>query len=201
MGGWKPEHRKSSDLSKDTLGKWDFQSHPSDLQGRERAVDWLITISQWVSHSCLCNEASIKTLKDGVWRLLGWWRSGDLALAGAWGLCACPWLYPWVSSMWLFLSYSRQWEAQVTPGFWIGTWRMTVLWDWTLCSKIWCYLQVVSVKTELNSPWTPFWCQNCLWVWGLAPNPSPELKLLAEPFYFFREMSNQVLCPFFVVEL
>lgn len=105
----------------------------------------------------------------------GSWAGGDL---GTWrwqehgGSVPVPDRTPWVSSMWLFLSYSKQWEAQVTPGFWTSTWRMTVLWDWTLHYRIWCYLQVVSVKTELNSPWTPFWCQNCLWVWGLAPSPA-----------------------------
>ena len=87
------------------LENWNFQSHP--LTSR-----W-----QQFNQSCLCNEASIKTQKNRVWRASGWWTREDWVVCCPWRghgslaplshtlACAflpssCCWLYPFMINQW-----------------------------------------------------------------------------------------------------
>ena len=67
-----------------------------------------------ISQSCLCNEASIKTQKDGIWRasqLVNTWRFGENGLPGE-GMdalspfpipCHMPLFHLAVSELYLFI--------------------------------------------------------------------------------------------------
>lgn len=80
---------------------WNFQSHPWPL---EQAEGWRlssITNGQWVNQSCLCNEASIKTQKDGVQRasgLVNTWMFGESVMLREHGSSVpCPHTLPCTS--------------------------------------------------------------------------------------------------------
>ena len=72
--GWLPKRPTT------WLENWNIQSHSPDLWGREE-IEIESTIHQWwFNQTCLCNEASIETQKDRVWRaygLVSMWRFGQ----------------------------------------------------------------------------------------------------------------------------
>ena len=64
---------------------WNFRYHPpSQWRGEGLEVEW-IAGGQWFNQSRLCNEASIKTPKERVWRasgLVNTWRFGESGVFG-----------------------------------------------------------------------------------------------------------------------
>ena len=87
---------------------WNFQSHPWPLGRTEGLEIESVTNGQWLNHSHLCDEASVKPRRMGFVEIPGWRTDGDVRKVVPTEHVNCTlslYRVPCISSIWLFLSY------------------------------------------------------------------------------------------------